>query len=150
MGTKVQTSPKISRFLALFGSLSLFTAHAIIPPMIPKKSGTRYQAALTCCTGFHGVAVAAVVATPLAGAPQFGQNTALSAISLPHLWQNMAQTHGLLLIKCPKYLAIDDHPANSEVVYSRKSLADFLWISVMRTTRDRESLGFSRCQEFAF
>src|SRR2546428_4019723 len=43
-GTRVQTSPKISRFLALSGSLSLFTAHAIIPPMIPKKSGTRYQA----------------------------------------------------------------------------------------------------------
>src|SRR2546425_12600654 len=114
-GTKVQTSPKISRFLALFGSLSLFTAHAIIPPMIPKKSGTRYQVALTCCTGFHGVAVAAVVATPLTGAPQFGQNTALSAISLPQLWQNMAETHELSLVKCPEYSAIDVHSPNSEV-----------------------------------
>jgi len=119
MGTKVQTSPKISRFLALFGSLSLFTAHAIIPPMIPKKSDTRYQAALTCCTGFHGVAVAAVVATPLTGAPQFGQNIALSASSLPQLLQNMAQAYGLSLVRCPKYLAIDDHLANQEVVYSR-------------------------------
>src|SRR5260370_14869067 len=114
-GTKVQTSPKIRRFLALFGSLSLFTAHAIIPPIIPKKSGTRYQAALTCCTGFHGAAVAAVAATPLAGAPQFGQNTALSAISLPQLWQNIADTHGLSLVKCPEYSAIYDHLANSEV-----------------------------------
>ncbi len=43
-GTNVQSSPKISRFLALFGSLSLFTAHAMIPPRIPKKRGTRYQA----------------------------------------------------------------------------------------------------------
>jgi len=92
VGTRVQTSPKISRFLALFGSLSLFRAHAIIPPMIPKKSGTRYQAALTCCTGCHGVAAAPVVAAPLAGAPQLGQNVALSAISLPQLWQNMAET----------------------------------------------------------
>src|SRR2546428_9137376 len=96
-GTRVQTSPKMSRFLALFGSLSLFTAHAIIPPIIPKKSGTRYQAALTCCTGFHGAAVAAVAATPLTEAPQFGQNTALSPISLPQLLQNMAQAYGLSL-----------------------------------------------------
>jgi len=92
VGTRVQTSPKISRFLALFGSLSLFTAHAIIPPMNPKKRGTRYQVALTCCTGCHGVAAAPVVAAPLAGAPQLGQNVALSAISLPQLWQNMAET----------------------------------------------------------
>lgn len=41
-GTRVQTSPKMSRFVALLGSLSLVTAHAIIPPMIPKKRGTKY------------------------------------------------------------------------------------------------------------
>ncbi len=52
----VHTIPKISRFLALFGSLSLFTAQAIIPPMIPKKKGTKYQAPLTGCTGFEAVA----------------------------------------------------------------------------------------------
>src|SRR5467141_4480140 len=92
MGTRVQTSPKISRFLALFGSLSLLTAHAIIPPMIPKKSGTRYQAALTCCTGCNGVAAELIGAAPLAGARQLGQNTALSAISFPQLRQNMAKT----------------------------------------------------------
>src|SRR5437773_8037810 len=49
---RVQSTPKISRFLALPGSLSLFTAHAIIPPIIPKKSGNKYQAPLTCSTGF--------------------------------------------------------------------------------------------------
>jgi len=92
-GTRVQTSPKISRFLARFGSLSLVTAHAIIPPKIPKKSGTRYQVALTCCTGSHGVAAELIGAAPLIGAPQLGQNTALSAISFPQLRQNMAETH---------------------------------------------------------
>ena len=91
-GTRVQTSPKISRFVALLGSLSLVTAHATIPPMIPKKSGTRYQAALTCCAGCHEAAPGVVGAPPLAGAPQLGQNRALSAISFPHPWQNMAET----------------------------------------------------------
>src|SRR6266481_5817061 len=94
VGTRVQTSPKISRFLALFGSLSLVTAHAIIPPKIPKNNGTRYQAALTCCAGCHGVAAELIGAAPLAGAPQLGQNTALSVISFPQLRQNMAETYG--------------------------------------------------------
>lgn len=98
IGTRLQTRPKISRFLALFGSLSLVTAHAIIPPMIPKKSGTRYQAPLTCCAGCHGAAVEPTGAAPLAGAPQLGQNTALSAISFPQLRQNMAETYGILLV----------------------------------------------------
>ena len=92
-GTRVQTSPKISRFVALLGSLSLVTAHAITPPMIPKNNGTRYQAALTCREGCHGAAAGVVGADPLAGAPQLGQNTALSAISFPQLRQNMAETH---------------------------------------------------------
>lgn len=91
-GTRVQTSPKISKFVALLGSLSLVTAHAIIPPIIPKKNGKRYQAALTCCAGCHGAAAELVGAALLIGAPQLGQNTALSAISFPQLRQNMAET----------------------------------------------------------
>src|SRR5438309_2509502 len=87
MGTKVQTSPKISRFLALFGSLSLFTAHAMIPPMIPKKNGRRYQAPLTCCAALDGATFD--MAMPLTGALQFGQTEAVSAIALPQLWQNI-------------------------------------------------------------
>jgi len=47
----VHTIPKISRFLALFGSLSLISAQAIIPPMIPKK-GYQIPAPLTGSTGF--------------------------------------------------------------------------------------------------
>src|SRR5438552_3153166 len=66
MGTNVQSSPKISRFLALFGSLSLFTAHAMIPPRIPKKRGTRYQAPLTCCAALDGATLD--MAIPLTGA----------------------------------------------------------------------------------
>ena len=92
-GTSVQTSPKISKFVALLGSLSFVTAHAIIPPIIPKKRGTRYQAALTCCAGCHGVAGGLVGAAPLTGAPQLGQNMALSAISFPQLRQNIAETY---------------------------------------------------------
>jgi hypothetical protein len=49
--TTLHTIPKISRFRALFGSLSLFTAQAMMPPMNPKKKGTRYQAPLTGSTG---------------------------------------------------------------------------------------------------
>src|SRR5438046_9923683 len=86
---RVQSTPKISRFLALPGSLSLFTAHAIIPPKIPKESGNKYQAPLTCSTGFHAAAPGAAI--PLTGAPQFGHTLAGSAISLPQLWQNIAR-----------------------------------------------------------
>src|SRR6266704_1840980 len=86
-GTNVQSSPKISRFLALFGSFSLFTAHAVITHRIPKKSGTRYQRPLTCCTALVGATLD--MATPLTGAPQFGQTEAVSAIALPQLWQNI-------------------------------------------------------------
>ena len=99
MGNRLQTSPKISRFVALLGSLSLVTAHAIIPPIIPKKSGTRYQAALTCCAGCHGAAAGVVGAAPLAGAPQLGQNMALSAISFPETRQNMDETDTEWLVK---------------------------------------------------
>src|SRR6266581_5218992 len=87
MGTIDQSSPKISRFLALLVSLSLFTAHAMIPPMIPKKNGTRYQAPLTCCAALDGATPD--MAIPLTGAPQFGQTEAVSAIALPQLWQNI-------------------------------------------------------------
>jgi len=85
----VQSTPKISRFLALPGSLSLFTAHAIVPPIIPKKSGNKYQAPLACSTGFHEEVPGGAI--PLTGAPQFGQTVAGSAISLPQLWQNMSR-----------------------------------------------------------
>src|SRR6266702_2552788 len=96
-GTNVQSSPKISRFLALFGSLSLFTAHAMIPPRIPKKRGTRYQAPLTCCAALDGATLD--MAIPLTSAPQFGQTEAVSAIALPQLWQNITGTTCLPLVK---------------------------------------------------
>src|SRR5438034_3501009 len=47
VGMRVQSTPKISRFLALPGSLSLFTAHAIITPIIPNTNDNKYQAPLT-------------------------------------------------------------------------------------------------------
>ncbi|HVH14782.1 MAG TPA: hypothetical protein VNA15_03570 [Candidatus Angelobacter sp.] len=52
-----------------------------------------------------------MVATPLTGAPQLGQNTALSAIAFPQLWQDMAENYGITLVKRPDYSAIDDYLA---------------------------------------
>lgn len=38
-----------------------------------------------------------MAAAALAGAPQVGQNIALSATAVPHLWQNMTEKYGVLL-----------------------------------------------------